>query len=189
MPRRFFLHLLKVIHTFRVAVTGQAVLPSVISIRASRPDRSVRRRRLRTAVSVTAEGDATENTISARHAVAVVPCRSTAVIACRTAIITAAATTARSITRTAAGLALTSARVTRDDISASITASALITAVPVTTYKASVVKSICRIYRRARSARTTAVPVNTRITKVAHSISYPFVYLREISYYMICSRA
>ena len=142
---------LEIIHTFRIVVTGQAVLPSVISRRVIH---RLDTRRLRTAVAITAKRNALEYAVIARRTVSVVIHR-TAVT--RSAIVSAAAAAAatamaRSATRTTAGVVLTSARIARNDITASVTAHTLITAVPVTA-------SLDCIHRISRSIYAVRITV------------------------------
>ena len=142
-------------------------MPSVISRRVIH---RLRTRRLRTAVAITAKRNALEYAVITRRTVSVVTHR-TAIT--RSAIVSAAAAAtamARSATRTTAGVVLTSARIARNDITASVTAHTLITAVPVTAS----LDCIHRISRSIYAVRITVSSINTRITKVAHSIFISF---------------
>lgn len=121
----------------------------------------------RCAVAVATVGDATEYTVPVRR-------RRTVVVRRRTV------TRSRAVTRTATALLTATARVlttatvvciAHDQVTASVTAYALPSAVPTPT-------------------RTTGTAsVYTRIPNVVHSISIPSCVFEETSYYNICTRA
>ena len=97
---------LEIINTFRIIITGQAVLPRVIRRRivCRLCARSLRARRLCQGIAITAECNTTKNAIS-------VGCASSVISRSRSTTISAA--TARTVARATTSLTLTTATVTR----------------------------------------------------------------------------
>ena len=136
---------------------------------------SCRTRRLRHAVAETAEGNTAKTAVPVAARRTAVVTRYTVVTRRTVATVTTAGTArARLIAVVTTWLTTATDHVSRQDISARITAHTLPSTVPVAAKAAHVTRSVGRIYR-CEAAVAAVTSINTRITNVTHSISISFL--------------